>query len=101
MKAYEIGRRLEFRRVLFRCGVVKAQAATSDTMNVLVTPGNPTYGVQITSGTAGGYNFGSVNLGGTTGSTAAVGVKNSRSEERRVGKEDRPGLAPLRYRKTD
>jgi hypothetical protein len=47
-------------------------------MNVLVTPGNPTYGVQITSVTTGqGYNFGSVNLGSSTDSTQAVGVLNN------------------------
>ena len=58
--------------------VSRAQAATSDTMNVLVTPGNPSYGVTITSVTVGqGYNFGAVNLGSSTGSTQAVGVLNS------------------------
>ena len=58
--------------------VWKAQAGTFDTMNVLVTPGNPSYGVTITSVTTGvGYNFGSVNLGLSTDSTKAVGVLNS------------------------
>src|SRR5258706_12278399 len=55
-----------------------ARAATFDTMNVMVTPGNVGFGVTITSVTAGvGYNFGSVNLGATTGSTAAISVPNS------------------------
>ncbi len=58
--------------------VWKANAGTFDTMNVLVTPGNPSYGVTITSVTAGvGYNFGSVNLAASTASTHAIGVLNS------------------------
>ena len=55
----------------------KAEAATSDTMNVLVTPGNVVYGVQITSAMNQGYDFGTVNLGLTTGSTKAIGVTNN------------------------
>src|SRR5690349_12992674 len=58
--------------------VHRAEAGTFDTMNVLVTPGNPSYGVTITSVTVGqGYNFGSVNLNTSTDSTQAVGVLNS------------------------
>jgi hypothetical protein len=58
--------------------VSRAQAGTFDTMNVLVTPGNPSYGVTITSVTVGqGYNFGQVNLNTSTDSTQAVGVLNS------------------------
>ena len=56
----------------------RAEAVAYDTMNVLVTPGNITFGVKITSVTLGiGYNFGTVNIGQTTGSTQAVGVQNT------------------------
>ena len=49
-----------------------------DTMIVSVTPGNPQYGVYITSPIAGsGYDFQQVNLGATTGSTLAIVVKSS------------------------
>jgi hypothetical protein len=55
----------------------KAQAASTDTITLSVTPSGVSYAVQISSVTDGvGYNFGSVALGATTGSTAAIGVKN-------------------------
>ena len=57
--------------------VSKVEAASTDTIVLSVTPGNVAYGVQITSPYAGGYSFGSVNLGATTVSTLAISVKNS------------------------
>src|SRR5258708_4438122 len=47
-------------------------------MVVSVTPGNPLFGVFISSPDAGvGYNFGSVNMSISTGSTKAILVKSS------------------------
>ena len=57
----------------------KAQAASTDTITLSLTP-NATYAVSITSVTAGvGYNFGQVNLNSTTLSTAAIVVTNTGS----------------------
>jgi len=55
----------------------KAMAANPDTITLSVTPGNVAYGVSITSPMAEGYVFGTVNLGATTLSTAAIAVQNS------------------------
>jgi hypothetical protein len=54
--------------------VDKAQAASTDTITLSVTPGNITYGVVISSPYVGGYNFATVNLGQTTVSTLAIVV---------------------------
>jgi hypothetical protein len=64
--------------VILGLGVLeKAEAVTNpDTMTVSVTP-NVTYGVQIGSVNAGGYQFGLVSLSGTTVSTAPVTLTNS------------------------
>ena len=51
-------------------------AKNPDTMTVSVTP-NSTYGVAISSPYAAGYNFGTVTLNNTTGSTLAITVQNS------------------------
>src|SRR6185312_16838268 len=56
------------------CG--KAQAAASDTKQISVTP-SVTFGVQITSVNANGYQFGTVALGATTESTAAITLTNT------------------------
>lgn len=56
--------------------VGKAQAANPDTMQVSVTP-TVTYAVSITSVSAGGYNFGTVALGASTQSTAAIVLTNT------------------------
>ena len=57
----------------------KAQAASTDTITLSLTP-STTFAVTITSVTAGvGYNFGSVNLNATTLSTAAIIVTNTGS----------------------
>src|ERR1700687_2407992 len=56
----------------------KAQAASTDTITVSVTP-NAQYGVTISSPYAGGYNFGLVNLNATTVSTLAITLTNSGS----------------------
>jgi len=53
-----------------------AHASTSDSMQISVTP-SVTYGVQISSPMAGGYQFGTVALGASTESTAAITVTNS------------------------
>ena len=53
-----------------------AQAASTDTMTVSVTP-SVTYGVTITSVNASGYQFGTVALGATTVSTSAIVLTNS------------------------
>ena len=59
--------------------VGKAQAASTDTITLSLTP-NATYAVSIASVTAGvGYNFGQVNLNSTTLSTAAIIVTNTGS----------------------
>ena len=57
----------------------KAEAVgpTTDSMTVSVTPTGLVYGVSISSPYASGYNFGSVALGNTTGSTLAIVVKSS------------------------
>ena len=52
----------------------QAQASSTDTITLSVTPGNITYGVSISSPYASGYNFGQVNLGATTISTLAIVV---------------------------
>jgi len=54
-----------------------AHAANPDTIVLSVTPGNFTYGVQISSPEAGGYDFASVNFGATTVSTVAIVVNNA------------------------
>ena len=52
-------------------------AANPDTLVVSVSP-NVTYGVTVSSVTGGvGYQFGNVNLGATTQSTAAIVLTNS------------------------
>src|SRR5216684_337594 len=56
----------------------KAQAASTDTITVSVTP-NAQYGVTISSPYASGYNFGLVNLNATTVSTLAITLTNSGS----------------------
>jgi hypothetical protein len=57
--------------------IQKAHAASTDTITLSVTPTGMTYAVQISSVTDGvGYNFGSIALGATTGSTAAIVVRN-------------------------
>ncbi len=57
--------------------VQKVEAASTDTITLSVTPSGISYAVQITSPTDGSsYSFGSIALGATTGSTAAIGVKN-------------------------
>ena len=60
--------------VLLGIGIVTrtAQAASTDTMTLAVTPGNVTYGVSISSPYPSGYNFAQVNLGATTASTVAI-----------------------------
>jgi hypothetical protein len=57
----------------------KAEAVgpNPDSMIVSVTPGGTQFGVYITSVNANGYQFGTVNLGETTVSTAAIVVKSS------------------------
>ena len=57
--------------------VSKAQAASTDTIVLSVSPGNVAYGVKISSPYASGYNFGPVNLGVTTVSTLAIVVQNT------------------------
>jgi len=54
----------------------KAQAVNPDTMVVSVTP-SVTYSVAIASPMTGGYQFGTVALGATTISTAAIVVTNN------------------------
>src|SRR5260221_8127371 len=54
----------------------KVQAASTDTITLSVTPGGISYAVQITSVNGSGYQFGTVSLSQTTGSTSAIGVKN-------------------------
>ena len=72
---------LGFGMLLLGIGMLETRKADAspnpDTMVVSVTPGNPTYGVYITSPVAGGYDFQAVNLGATTGSTLAIVVKSS------------------------
>ena len=78
-------KKLAFGLVLFGMGMLGVRRAEAvgvnpDTMVVSVTPGNPLYGVFISSPDAGaayGYNFGSVNMGTSTGSTKAIVVKSS------------------------
>jgi len=55
----------------------QAQAAQPDTMTLSVTPGGIVYSVQITSVNGSGYQFGTVNIGATTVSTAAITVANT------------------------
>src|SRR5437764_348423 len=55
----------------------RAEALQPDTMTLSVTPGNITFSVQITSVNPSGYQFGTVNLGATTISTAAIVLNNS------------------------
>jgi hypothetical protein len=57
----------------------KAQAASTDTITVSVTPGNVAYGVTISSpdGVNVGYDFQTVNIGAVTISTAPITVTNS------------------------
>src|SRR5678815_4114440 len=59
--------------VMLGIGVLarQAQAGTTDTMTVSVTP-IPSYGVTISSPYASGYSFGNVALVGTTMSTLAI-----------------------------
>ena len=54
-----------------------AVGPSTDTIVVSVTPTGLVYGVSISSPYAGGYNFGNVALGNTTGSTLAITVKSS------------------------
>jgi len=64
--------------LLLGLGIVqKVQAASTDTINVMVTAGGVSYGVQITSPDVGGYQFGTVSLGATTNSTVAITVANT------------------------
>ena len=55
----------------------KVHAASTDTITLSVTPGGVSYAVQITSPMGVGYQFGTVTLGQTTGSTVAIGVRNA------------------------
>ena len=56
----------------------RAEAAVNpDTMTLSVTPGGILYSVQITSVNSSGYQFGTVNVGATTVSTAAIIVNNT------------------------
>ena len=79
-------KKLAFGLVLLGIGIVGVRRAEAvgpnpDTMVVSVTPGNPQYGVFITSAIANqssyGYDFKSVNLGASTGSTMPIVVKSS------------------------
>ena len=78
-------KKLAFGLVLFGIGMLGVKRAEAigvnpDTMVVSVTPGNPQFGVFISSpivGTAYGYSFQSVNMGTSTGSTKAIVVKSS------------------------
>jgi hypothetical protein len=64
--------------IVLGLGLVKeAQAANPDTMTITVTPGGVNYAVTISSPFVTGYNFGTVNVGVTTVSTAAISVQNS------------------------
>ncbi len=55
----------------------KVHAASTDTITLSVTPSGVSYAVQITSVTdAVGYQFGTIALSATTGSTAAIVVRN-------------------------
>ncbi|OGR90510.1 MAG: hypothetical protein A2992_07495 [Elusimicrobia bacterium RIFCSPLOWO2_01_FULL_59_12] len=64
--------------IVLGLGVWKqAHAANPDTLTITVTPGNVTYGVQISSPFVQGYAFGTVNVGLTTVSTVAIGVQNA------------------------
>src|SRR5205807_2268951 len=65
--------------VLLGMGVMgrRAEAQQPDTMTLSVTPGGITYSVQITSVNSSGYQFGTVNIGATTVSTAAITVANT------------------------
>jgi hypothetical protein len=83
MKA-KLKQKLAFGLVLLGIGMLGVRRAEAfpgpspDTMVVSVTPGNPQFGVSISSPDAGvGYNFGSVNMGVSTGSTKAIIVQSS------------------------
>ena len=54
----------------------RAEAASTDTITLSVTPSGISYAVQITSVNGSGYQFGTIALAASTGSTAAIGVKN-------------------------
>ena len=56
----------------------KAQAASTDTITISVTP-NAAYGVAISSPYTGGFSFGTVNFNATTQSTSAITVTNNGS----------------------
>jgi len=79
----KLKQKLAFGLVLLGVGMVGVRRAEAvgpnpDTMVVSVTPGNPQYGVYITSPIAGaGYDFQAVNMGASTGSTLAITVKSS------------------------
>src|SRR5690348_2800442 len=55
----------------------RAEAQQPDTMTLSVTPGGVTFSVQISSVNGSGYQFGTVNIAGTTVSTAAITVANA------------------------
>src|SRR6266852_8731585 len=55
----------------------RAEAQQPDTMTLSVTPGGIIYSVQITSVNGSGYQFGTVNIGAATVSTAAITVANT------------------------
>jgi hypothetical protein len=55
---------------------VQASAQSTDSVLLSVSPGDVQYSVQITSVSGAGYDFGSLDLGATTVSTTAIGVKN-------------------------
>jgi len=65
--------------VLLGIGAIgrRAEAQQPDTMTLSVTPGNIIYSVQISSVNPSGYQFGTVNIAGTTVSTAAITVANT------------------------
>src|SRR5207302_3451829 len=65
--------------MLLGMGVIgrRAEAQQPDTMTLSVTPGGIVYSVQITSVNSSGYQFGTVNIGATTVSTAAITVANT------------------------
>ena len=68
---------LTFGLLLLGIGIAgKAQAASTDTITISVTP-NASFGVTISSPYASGYNFGIVSLNSTTVSTLAITLTNS------------------------
>src|SRR5438132_2341376 len=65
--------------MLLGMGVIgrRAEAQQPDTMTLSVTPVGIVYSLQIPSVNSSGYQFGTVNIGATTVSTAAITVANT------------------------